>query len=42
MPGVDAAVKLARALGVEPGWLVDDDQSWPPVPLECERAEGAA
>jgi hypothetical protein len=34
IPGADVAVKLARALGVEPGWLVDDTRGWPPVRVE--------
>lgn len=28
---IKAAVALAKVLGVEPGWLMDDAQDWPPV-----------
>lgn len=34
IPGADVALKLARALGVDPGWLVDDSRGWPPVRVE--------
>jgi transcriptional regulator with XRE-family HTH domain len=33
-PGVDTALKLARALGVDPGWLIDDSKGWPPIRVE--------
>jgi len=29
-PGVGAAIRVARALGVSVEWLFDDDQDWPP------------
>ena len=31
VPGIDTAAKLARALGIDVGWLVDDAAGWPPV-----------
>jgi len=34
IPGADVAAKLARALGVDPGWLIDDARGWPPVRTE--------
>jgi transcriptional regulator with XRE-family HTH domain len=34
MPAVDTAAKLARALDVDPGWLIDDERNWPPVRTE--------
>lgn len=33
-PGSDVAVRLARALGVDIGWLIDDRRDWPPVRVE--------
>jgi DNA-binding XRE family transcriptional regulator len=40
-PSRETAVALAHALGIDPGWLVDDSRSWPPVRVEREL-EGAA
>jgi transcriptional regulator with XRE-family HTH domain len=34
IPGADVAAKLARALGVDPGWLIDDLRGWPPARVE--------
>ncbi len=34
MPGINIAVRIARALGVDPGWLIDDSKGWPPVRVE--------
>jgi transcriptional regulator with XRE-family HTH domain len=34
IPGADVAAKLAQALGVDPGWLIDDSRGWPPVRVE--------
>lgn len=34
MPNSATAVRLARALGVDCGWLIDDSKSWPPVRVE--------
>ena len=28
---IKAAIALAKVLGVEAGWLMDDTQDWPPV-----------
>ena len=33
-PGIDTALKLARALKVDVGWLIDDSRGWPPVRVE--------
>ncbi len=33
-PGIDTALKIARALSVDPGWLIDDTRGWPPVRVE--------
>jgi transcriptional regulator with XRE-family HTH domain len=33
-PGIGIAVRIARALGVDPGWLIDDAREWPPVRME--------
>lgn len=33
-PGAHNAVSLARALGVDVGWLIDDAREWPPVRVE--------
>ena len=32
------AVALARALGVDIGWFVDDSRDWPPVYVKQENA----
>ena len=34
MPRADIAAKLARVLGVDGGWLIDDEQNWPPIPCK--------
>jgi hypothetical protein len=34
IPGIGVAAKLARALGVDPGWLIDNSRGWPPVRVE--------
>jgi hypothetical protein len=34
MPACDIALRLAEALNVDPGWLIDDRQGWPPVPAK--------
>jgi hypothetical protein len=31
IPSVQTTVCLARVLGVDVGWLVDDTRDWPPV-----------
>lgn len=31
-------VRLAVALGVDPAWLADDEQDWPPPPTEKQAA----
>jgi len=33
-PSTVVAAKLARALSVDPGWLIDDSKGWPPVRVE--------
>jgi hypothetical protein len=30
-PSVDVALALAKALCVDPGWLIDDARQWPPA-----------
>jgi transcriptional regulator with XRE-family HTH domain len=41
-PQIDAAVKLAKAFGVDPGWLIDPDRGLPPVrACEAEPAHAA-
>jgi len=30
-----SAASLARVLGVDPGWLIDDTREWPPVRVEA-------
>lgn len=30
VPTATRGIKLARALGVDPDWLFDDEQAWPP------------
>ena len=42
LPNAVKALRLARALGVSLEWLVDNDQSWPPVPAAAERVGAAA
>jgi transcriptional regulator with XRE-family HTH domain len=34
MPSASVAFRLAQALGVDVGWLLDDSASWPPVRLD--------
>ena len=34
--GAKPAVALARVLGVDAGWLLDDARGWPPVRVESE------
>lgn len=41
VPKSDTALRLARALAVDPGWLIDDTQSWPPVRTEKREAIAA-
>jgi hypothetical protein len=36
------ATALARVLGIEVGWLVDDSQGWPPVRKEADAQEPVA
>ncbi|MEM1098439.1 MAG: helix-turn-helix transcriptional regulator, partial [Planctomycetota bacterium] len=31
IPNATAAFRISKALGVSADWLLDDDQSWPPV-----------
>lgn len=33
-PSTRVVIGLARVLGVDPGWLVDDTREWPPVRVE--------
>ena len=46
IPSACIAARLARALGVDPGWLIDDTRGWPPVRIEqvdkSRRAQAAA
>lgn len=42
VPLIDSAVRLARALGVDIAWLIDDERDWPPVRVERETAGAAA
>jgi len=42
VPGIDAALKLARALGIDPGWLIDDSKGWPPVRVREEELQTTA
>jgi transcriptional regulator with XRE-family HTH domain len=34
MPKSETAAKLARVLGVDLTWLLDESQAWPPVPAK--------
>lgn len=36
------AIALARVLGVDAGWLMDDAKGWPPVRTEGADSEDAA
>jgi len=36
------AVALARVLGVDAGWLLDDSKGWPPVRVESAETCDAA
>jgi plasmid maintenance system antidote protein VapI len=36
------ALALARVLGVDPGWLIDDSKGWPPVRVEEPEVHHAA
>jgi transcriptional regulator with XRE-family HTH domain len=31
MPTVEVVLSLARTLGIDPGWLIDDSRGWPPA-----------
>jgi transcriptional regulator with XRE-family HTH domain len=42
IPNANTALKLARALGVDPGWLIDDSKGWPPVRVEKNEEAAAA
>lgn len=33
-PRIDTAARIARALHVDVGWLIDDAREWPPVRVE--------
>ena len=39
IPGIDIALRLARVLGVDPGWLIDDSKDWPPVRIDSSDAK---
>jgi transcriptional regulator with XRE-family HTH domain len=41
-PRADVAARIARALGVDPGWLIDDNRGWPPGLLLDEVGSSAA
>jgi len=41
-PKAETAAKLARALGVDAGWLIDDAQAWPPARVEQQLASPSA
>ncbi len=36
-PRYDVAVRIAKALGVEVSWMLDDEQDWPPVWTDRNR-----
>jgi len=39
LPNIDNAAKLARTLGVDPGWLIDDTRGWPPARTAASDCE---
>jgi transcriptional regulator with XRE-family HTH domain len=41
-PRSDLALSLARTLGVDPAWLIDDAQAWPPKRVESAEPSHAA
>ena len=41
-PSAPIALRLARVLGVDLAWLVDDEQGWPPVRAHEAELQGAA
>lgn len=41
LPSVDSAARIARTLGVDPGWLIDDTRGWPPTRTEENEPEPA-
>ena len=34
MPAANIAARIAKSLGVDPGWLIDDARDWPPIRVE--------
>jgi transcriptional regulator with XRE-family HTH domain len=40
-PRADVAARLARALGVDAGWLIDDTRGWPPVRIRSTHSSVA-
>jgi transcriptional regulator with XRE-family HTH domain len=39
IPNATTAVQIARALEVDPGWLIDDSKGWPPVRVRAREEE---
>ncbi len=40
-PTVKTVFGLARVLGVDPGWLLDDAKGWPPVRIHATEESAA-